>query len=75
VTLYSKYTRALTLRMCAQTVLGSKMLAVLDNLCVDVGVGGGGDECEEAWVSRIGRVREGLRAQGQHGTDSEKYST
>jgi len=63
------------LRMCAQTVLGAKMLAVLDNLCVDVGVGGGGDECEEAWVSRIGRVREALCAQGQHGTNLEKYST
>ena len=66
VTLYDKYTRAMTSRILAQTVLGAKMLAVL---------GGGGDECEEAWVSRIGRVREGFRAQGQHGTYSETYST
>ena len=58
-----------------QTVVGSKLLAVLDGLGVDVGVGGGGDECEEAWVSRIGRVRQGAREQGQHGTNSQKYST
>jgi hypothetical protein len=42
--------------MRVQTVVGPKLLAVLDGLCVDAGVGGGGDECEEAWVSRIGRV-------------------